>query len=747
MPRSPRLSEVRAGMSLFQVLLPALLAAACASTQPSGKPPLSAAAASGPITPAAVDDAAFAQATYRVLVGADTGSARASLLAGVVARQLERTRRRFESDRPETGYASLQGAFLLMRHGEFRREALVHATAALEYGAAAAARRGEEGYALALYTLLDGLLGPGPERDDVQTHLKAMASFHAMTGNAGPLVAAGSDARVAAQRALFDSSDQEFRDASDRMLAWIGKAHAAATPDLSSRSVADREEAYRALRGGGYALVALYLRHQDPLGALTATSEAGLDRAIPPDLRAMLEASAQDDNPEAWFNLHRLYDSVAREVQAALDLDARVLEGAAWGTAVSLFRSEPGSFRGAMPLATRLVDYGMAEVAPLVLSSGLARGASPDQLAVALALVLNATVAEAEAGQHDAARRTFEAATPLLELASSKAFAGRVSPSPARLRYVMGALEAGRGALAKAKPLLESAVREDPSIDALRVLAAITRQQKDAATTLALLEKARQLAEKSGSAVEEADLWHSEFEVMRDSGDRAGAKRALDQAVTRAVDATRQSRPGTNQARAERLLARVLEHYGEPAAVKRAMERAYDAAASDPSQLSATITDAARRALTRRDLPTARGALARAVDANLPPDELVYIALWLGLLEKQLAVPTDGAVEDAYAGMDEAPGWSGKLRAWGRGKLPDNELLGSARDAAQRTEALFYVTMRRRVSGDTSADSELEKVASSEAVNLVEIGIARDLLALRAGAEQGLKLPAGLNLP
>jgi len=125
----------------------------------------------------------------------------------------------------------------------------------------------------------------------------------------------------------------------------------------------------------------------------------------------------------------------------------------------------------------------------------------------------------------------------------------------------------------------------------------------------------------------------------------------------------------------------------------------------------------------------------------------VYIALWLGLLEKQLAVPTDGAVEDAYAAMDEAPGWSGKLRAWGRGKLPDNELLGSARDAAQRTEALFYVTMRRRVSGDTSADSELEKVASSEAVNLVEIGIARDLLALRSGAEQGLKLPAGVNLP
>ena len=150
MLRFPRPTEVRAGMSLFGVFLPAVLAAACASTQPSGKPPLSAAQASGTVTPAAVDDGAFAQASYRVLVGADTGGTRASLLAGVVARQLERTRMRFQSDHPETGYASLQGAFLLMRRGEFRREALLHAAPALEYGANAAARRGEEGYALAL---------------------------------------------------------------------------------------------------------------------------------------------------------------------------------------------------------------------------------------------------------------------------------------------------------------------------------------------------------------------------------------------------------------------------------------------------------------------------------------------------------------------------------------------------------------------------------------------------------------------
>lgn len=719
----------------------------CAGAPSTAKPPKSSASDLGPITPVAVDDAAFATSAYRVLVGADTGPKRASLLAGVVARQLERSRQRFDSDHPENGYTSLQGAFFLMRRGEFRREAFTRGAPALGQGAAVAARLGEEGYALALYSLLDGLLAKGPERDDVQTHLSAMASFHALTGASGPLVAAGSDARVAAQRALFDSSDQSFREGSERLLAWISKARQASQGDIAAQSNADREEAYRALRGGGFTVIALYLRHQDPLGALTALDEAGLDRAITPDLRARLEAAAQEDDPEAWQDLFRVYDSLTREMQQMLSLDPRLFEGAAWGTAISLFRAEPGSFRGAMPLATRLVDYGMTEVAPLVLASGLARGAAPEQLAAALALVLNATVAEAEAGQQDAARRTFEGSAPLLELASSKAFAGRVSPSPARFRYVMGALEAGRGDITRAEPLLEAAVQEEPSVDALRVLSAISRQKRDVPGTLKLLERARAIAEKSGSIVDEADIWHSEFEVRRDAGDREGAGKALERALTRVIDATKQGRPGASQARAERLLAHVLEHYGDVAAMRRATERAYDAAASDVNQLSATITDAARRALTRRDLPGGRSALAHAMDASLPPDELVYIALWLELLERQLGIPTDVSIEDAFAAMDEAPGWSGKLRAWGRGKIADRDLLAAARDPAQRTEALFYTTMARRAAKDPSADAELEKVAQSEAVNLVELAIARDLLAIKSGAETGYKLPANVNVP
>jgi hypothetical protein len=191
----------------------------------------------------------------------------------------------------------------------------------------------------------------------------------------------------------------------------------------------------------------------------------------------------------------------------------------------------------------------------------------------------------------------------------------------------------------------------------------------------------------------------------------------------------------------------VLEHYGDRAALRRATDRAYDAARADSRELGATILDAGRRAITRGDLSIARSAVQRGVESSLPAEDLVYLALWLKLLEIELAVPRDGSAEDALSGMEDATGWIAKLRAWGRGKLSDAELVAQAQDRVERTEASFYVAMSRRARGDKAAYQELAKVAKSETVNLVEIGIARDLVALHSGAETGIRLPASVDLP
>ncbi|HEX2672592.1 MAG TPA: hypothetical protein VHM25_17035, partial [Polyangiaceae bacterium] len=537
--------------------------------------------------------------------------------------------------------------------------------------------------------------------------------------------------------------------ASDRAVHWLKRALESNAADTPMNSSADRDEAfeaYRALRGGGYTLIALYLRHGDARSALSAASRADLGRIIAPELADRLERAGDENDADAWADLCHFFDSAAHAADAEGLLDHTLMEAATWGAAVQLFRAEPGSMRSAVPLSTQLVNYGMAEVAPLVLAPAVGKEPSPENVSFALGIVGKALVAEEGLDQLSSARRTFENAQPLLALAESKANLGKVSPSAARLRYVMGALETRHGELSRALPLVQAAARAEPSLESLMTLSAIERQ-RDQRAALTALGQAVELAKASNDPLAETDALNMKFEVYRDHGDAEHAAQTLDAALTRAVDAQRTARSGGPAlARSERLLARILEHYDDPLAARRATERAYEASSSDPNQLTATVLDAARRALTHADLRASRRAAQRAVAANLASEDLVYVALWLQLVEKKLNVPSDGTVEEAYAGVDENSGWPARLRAWARGKISDQELANAARTASEKTEATFYAAMLKlQTGGDSSKD--LERVAQSPAIDLVEVTIARDLLAMRAKPNADYKLPAGVKLP
>ncbi len=695
-----------------------------------------------------VGDEMFAESAYKVLVEEQPSQERANLLAGVVRRQLARASARFASGEREAGLAALRGAFFLMKKGEFSPEMVQTGGDALREGAAEVSRLGQEGSALALYTMLRAMLPAGAERSDVDAHLQALANFSSITRGSGALLAASSDARRAVQRSLLESSPQAFNDAHERLLDWLKRALASNAAEMPIQSNVDRDEvmeAYRALKGGGFALVALYLRHGDARGALTALDDAGMERSVQPDIREALERCADDNSPEAWEQFFRLFDALAHDPQPLLAFDNELTNGAAWGSALALFRSEPGSLQGVMPLASLLVDYGMAEVAPLTLAPAVVKNPDPDQLGFALALVLNAIVSEAELGQIDGARRAFKAAAPLLEQADAKANRGRVNPSPSRLRYTMAALETSRGELERAKPLLEAAAAVQPTPEVLTTLAAIERQRKNPKVALDLHARVADFGQKAGDEALQAEAEYQRFDIFRELGDAAQATQALEAALKHALSAQRQSQPGAGQARAERMLARVLNDYGERPAADRATARAYQSAGSDGRQLSATIVDAARRALTSENLQAAREATQRAIDATLPPEDSVYVALWLSLLERKLAVPSDGLVEELLSSFDDASGWPGKLRAWARGKLDDAGLLSAAKTRPEQTEAQFYTAMNRYVRGDHAALADLTKVSQSEAVDLVEVGIARDVLASKKPI--AVKLPSNVTLP
>ncbi|HVY45206.1 MAG TPA: hypothetical protein VHB21_04965, partial [Minicystis sp.] len=121
---------------------------------------------------------------------------------------------------------------------------------------------------------------------------------------------------------------------------------------------------------------------------------------------------------------------------------------------------------------------------------------------------------------------------------------------------------------------------------------------------------------------------------------------------------------------------------------------------------------------------------------------LVYGALWVQLLEKELKLPPDGTVERAlHAGTHGS--WTAKLTAWASGKISDHDLTTAAQSASQKVEAAFYTAMASKAAGDPSADQRLRAVASAPVIDLVEVQLAREMVAppLRASLPGGVQLP------
>ena len=144
----------------------------------------------------------------------------------------------------------------------------------------------------------------------------------------------------------------------------------------------------------------------------TAADHADLGRVIAPELRDRLERAADDSDADAWADLFRFFDSASHAADAEEIVDHDLMEAASWGAALELFRAEPSSMRGTVPLATELVAARHGGSFALVLAPAVAKEGSPENLSFALGIVGKALVAEDELDQLPSARRTFENAQP-----------------------------------------------------------------------------------------------------------------------------------------------------------------------------------------------------------------------------------------------------------------------------------------------------------------------------------------------
>jgi tetratricopeptide (TPR) repeat protein len=305
----------------------------------------------------------------------------------------------------------------------------------------------------------------------------------------------------------------------------------------------------------------------------------------------------------------------------------------------------------------------------------------------------------------------------------------------------MAGIEVRAGNLGAARPLLEMAVADEPSASGFVTLAMVERQSGDGAAALGHVEKALTAPDAKTAALDVAEAHLLSFEILRDAGKGSRAKASLDAALASVLGA-RQQGVASNRARAERILGRVLEGYGDGKGSTRAYERALAAAGADRPSLGAAMLDAVGRALVRKDLASARAALKRGIEGDVSEEDLVYGGLWVSLLERETKAPTDGTVERALrAGGRTA--WTSKLTAWANGKLSDADLSTAAHSASQRVEAAFYTAMARRVAGDPSADQRLRQVAGAPVIDLLEVQLARDLTAPRVRADP----PGGVQIP
>ena len=720
----------------------ALAVAACGTPPTKVPTPVDRLAlASEPVT-----DARFATAVNDLLMSPPNTPERKARLGGVLSRQLARAASRFDQRRPEAGTAAVRGGLTLAQTGELTAEALgPDAAKALTGAALEYSRRGDEGRARAVYELLHQVL-PEAQRGDTRGHLDALKAWLQGTTSGGPMQAAGSLESAAVARRMLEPTAQARSEATSYATAWLAQSYEVRRVFRERRVQPEREEAIEALRAlgtGPTVLAAIHLRDGDAVGALGAIDKAEARGIARQDLLGSLERVAERAEPAAWLGLLRALRAPPRDAEDAPQ-DADLLRTVTFCVAREAYRLDPSVPEVAGVVAEGLVELGMPDAAPAALTAAVRAHPEPSILSGAISITLLAMLRAAELEDLTLARHTFQAAVPLLAIADDPKLARQASPNAARARAMMGELEVRDGHLKEAEELFTAASHHEATGAILLALARIdahTNRAESASTRVqAALTKEDTLRDPGLRG--EALLFHAD--LLRQQGNREGA-RAVYRRALQDLARVRADSEGELRARVERLLARVLDRFGDATGAERALDRAFEAGAHDKKQAAATVGQQVARALLRRDLRLAQAGLNRGAAAKLEREDLVYYALWTRLLERESKQPTDGLAEKLLAQTEGDPRWIGRVAAFGLGKLPAADLLQAAATPAQRAEAFFYGAMERRLRGDTKAAEEgLRKTLDQGGLDLMEVGLARDLLSDDKGVLGGPPPDVGL---
>jgi len=710
----------------------------------------------GPAAPE-VSDGGFAVAVHDLLL-AERGTAdRAIRLGAVEARQMSRADARFKAHAPDRGLAAVVGGLYLVRVGELTDRLLgARGPDALKAALRDLSARGDEGRARALYDLSLPLVADA-EKADVVAHLSALDAWtRDAVAAGGPVASAGALERIAVRRRLLEPSDAALAGAVQATGDWIARAIVLRDKFRKTRSQPPREEgaeAWRALETGPLVLASLYLRDANAAGAMAALERSQARELLEserPQFAAALGALAKEPSVDRCIDLLTQLRPLTGHEQARDEedfADDRDLFGAAaFAVAGECYRLDPTVPQSSLTLAIALQELGMAEATPGVLVEAVEAHPEAHVASEALALALDVIASEENAGEPDSARRAFAAAQPLLAVASQKDLVGKVHPSAARLRAAMGEIELREGRINEARTLLKQSADEEKSGGVLLPLARIAWRDGHTQAALDYLSDALTAHDAARDPALRGEILLLISDVTRDKGDFAAARTRLADALKDLVQ-SRNVQEADARARAERVLARVLDRFGATQPAQRALERAYAAAPGDKRQATQTMELVIGRAFVRGDIASARDGLRRALAADLDGADLVYFALWVRLLERQLRITSDGEPDRVFATLPDDGQWVAALARFGEGKLKAEELLARAVSPMQKYEALFYSAMDRRATGDTKGgDDLLRQVVAGTGLELSEVSLARDMLD-PSRTQTGGPLPPDVLIP
>lgn len=680
----------------------------------------------------AVSEEQFPNAVRDLLASEPQSRERQQRLAGVVARQMSRVATRFKAKTRDHAVASLSGGMFLVHAGELSPDMLgADGYDALRAASEEFAKRGDEGRARASYELLQRI-APAKEKADIKSHLDAIAAWTKDTGGGGMMQTAGALEAAAVTRLLLEPSIEARDDAVAKTLDFIDKAQQVKAGRKKGGQVTREEglEALRALETGTTVLAAIFLRNGDAHGAIAALDKLK-DASIRPELMSALRAVATQPDSDRWYALASLLrpsPQRGRADEEDFGRDSDLLRVASFVAACEAYRLDSTAPEPAFLVAVTLVDLGMSDAAPAILADAVKAQKEPRFVGASLSVTMQGMFRALDAEETDTARRTFKAADPIL--AAADTMKGRVQPSPARLYALMGEIEIRDGHLDDARRLLGESTERENSGAVLMNLARLDWHAGKSKQALDRLHAALGADDVSKDPALRAEVLLVTSDITREAGDPTAARKPLEGAL-RDLAKARGATEAEARARVECLISRVLDRFGAAKSADKALERALQAAPRDKRQAAQTLGLIIGRAFVKNDLAAARDALARAQAAEIGREDLVYDALWVRLIERaqQRSAPADPTAEKILLSSVDDRRWIGRVAAYGSGKLKAAELVAAAQTPTQKTEALFYAAIDRRLAGDTKgADEGLRQVVASTGLDLVEFNLARELL-------------------